>query len=62
MVSSYTAGDTLEKVADEIIHCPLCKLSQSRRNAVPGDGRMSAKIMFIVKLPVDTKMKRESHS
>ena len=51
MVSSYTTGDTLEKVADEIIHCPLCKLSQSRRNAVPGDGRMSAKIMFIGEAP-----------
>jgi uracil-DNA glycosylase len=51
MISLYSTGDTLEKIADEISHCLRCKLSQSRRNAVPGDGRMSAKILFIGEAP-----------
>ena len=41
------SNDSLEKIASEVIGCPLCKLSRSRRNAVPGDGQLSSKIMFI---------------
>jgi DNA polymerase len=44
-------GDSLEKIAAEVRGCPLCKLSRSRKNAVPGEGQLSAKIMFIGEAP-----------
>jgi uracil-DNA glycosylase len=44
-------NDSLEKIAKQVIGCPLCKLSQSRKNAVPGEGRLSAKLMFIGEAP-----------
>src|ERR671923_390417 len=43
--------DSLEKIAAEVRGCPLCKLSRSRKNAVPGEGQLSAKIMFIGEAP-----------
>jgi DNA polymerase len=45
------SNDSLEKIASEVIGCPLCKLSRSRKNAVPGDGQLSSKIMFIGEAP-----------
>lgn len=45
------SNDSIEKIASEVIGCPLCKLSRSRRNAVPGDGQLSSKIMFIGEAP-----------
>ena len=44
-------NDSLEKIATEVIGCPLCKLSRSRKNAVPGEGQLSAKLMFIGEAP-----------
>ena len=43
--------DSLEKVAAEVRGCPLCKLSRTRKNAVPGEGQLSAKIMFVGEAP-----------
>lgn len=43
--------DSLEKVAAEVRGCPLCKLSRTRKNAVPGEGQLAAKIMFIGEAP-----------
>jgi DNA polymerase len=43
--------DSLEKIAAEVSGCPLCKLSGMRRNAVPGEGQLGAKIMFIGEAP-----------
>lgn len=43
--------DSLEKIADEVRGCPLCKLARTRKNAVPGEGQLSAKIMFIGEAP-----------
>ncbi|MBV9176495.1 MAG: uracil-DNA glycosylase [Nitrososphaeraceae archaeon] len=43
--------DSLEKIASEIIGCPLCKLSRNRKNAVPGEGQVSAKIIFVGEAP-----------
>jgi uracil-DNA glycosylase len=43
--------DSLEKIAANVRGCPLCKLSRSRKNAVPGEGQLSAKIMFIGEAP-----------
>jgi uracil-DNA glycosylase len=43
--------DSLEKIAEEVRGCPLCKLARTRKNAVPGEGQISAKIMFIGEAP-----------
>ncbi|HEY6884007.1 MAG TPA: uracil-DNA glycosylase [Nitrososphaeraceae archaeon] len=43
--------ESLEKIANEIIGCPLCKLSRSRKNAVPGEGQVSARIIFVGEAP-----------
>ena len=43
--------DSLEKIAADVRGCLLCKLSRSRKNAVPGEGQLSAKIMFIGEAP-----------
>jgi DNA polymerase len=43
--------DSLEKVGSEVMGCPLCKLARTRKNAVPGEGQLSAKIMFIGEAP-----------
>jgi uracil-DNA glycosylase len=43
--------DSLEKIASEVVGCPLCKLSRTRKNAVPGEGQVSAKLMFIGEAP-----------
>jgi len=43
--------DTLDIIADEVRKCTLCKLSESRTNAVPGEGSSFAKIMFIGEAP-----------
>jgi uracil-DNA glycosylase len=44
-------GDSLEKIATDVRGCPLCKLARTRKNAVPGEGQISAKIMFIGEAP-----------
>jgi uracil-DNA glycosylase len=44
-------SDSLEKIASEVIGCPLCKLSRTRKNAVPGEGQVSAKLMFVGEAP-----------
>lgn len=46
-----TAEDSLEKIATEVRGCPLCKLARTRKNAVPGEGQLAAKIMFIGEAP-----------
>lgn len=43
--------DSLEIIADEVRECTLCKLCESRTNAVPGEGSSFAKIMFIGEAP-----------
>jgi uracil-DNA glycosylase family 4 len=43
--------DSLEKIAEDVRGCPLCKLARTRKNAVPGEGQISAKIMFIGEAP-----------
>ncbi|HZC88471.1 MAG TPA: uracil-DNA glycosylase [Nitrososphaera sp.] len=49
------AEDSLEKIATEVKGCPLCKLSRTRKNAVPGEGQLAAKIMFIGEAPGKTE-------
>jgi uracil-DNA glycosylase len=45
------SDDSLEKIAVEVRGCPLCKLARTRKNAVPGEGQLSAKVMFIGEAP-----------
>jgi DNA polymerase len=40
-------ADSLERVAAEVKVCTKCPLSQSRTNAVPGEGPAHARILFI---------------
>jgi uracil-DNA glycosylase len=50
-IARNISNDSLEKIASEVVGCSLCKLSRSRKNAVPGDGQTSAKIIFIGEAP-----------
>ena len=50
-ITHNVSDDSLEKIASEVIGCQLCKLSRSRKNAVPGDGQTSAKVIFIGEAP-----------
>ncbi|MEW6605516.1 MAG: uracil-DNA glycosylase [Thermoproteota archaeon] len=50
-MAAQKRDDSLEKVAAEVRGCPLCKLSRTRKNAVPGEGQLAAKIMFIGEAP-----------
>lgn len=43
--------DSLEKVAAEVTGCPLCKLARTRKNAVPGEGQLAARVMFVGEAP-----------
>ena len=40
-------ADSLELVAKQVSVCTKCKLSSTRKKAVPGEGPANAKIMFI---------------
>ena len=44
-------SDSLEKIAAEVTGCPLCKLARTRKNAVPGEGQLAARIMFVGEAP-----------
>ena len=50
-MASELPVDSLEKVSFEVKGCPLCKLSKTRKNAVPGEGNHSAKILFVGEAP-----------
>lgn len=41
------AEDELRAVASEVRACQACKLHQSRKNAVPGEGPAASELMFI---------------
>jgi uracil-DNA glycosylase len=51
MANNNVSSDSLEKIASEVMGCPLCKLSRSRINAVPGEGQLSSKIILIGEAP-----------
>ena len=42
---------SLASINNEIIHCVLCGLSKSRKNAVPGSGSITRKIILIGEAP-----------
>jgi len=43
--------DTLEQVATEVISCKKCRLHETRRTAVPGEGSKTTRVMFIGEAP-----------
>jgi len=44
-------NDSLERISNEVRGCPLCGLSRTRKNAVAGEGKQSARIMFVGEAP-----------
>ena len=40
-----------EKIVKEIKECKKCRLHKYRKNPVPGEGALNAKIMFIGEAP-----------
>jgi len=51
MPDNCDAACLLDELAKEISVCPLCDLSLTRTNAVPGEGPSNARIMFIGEAP-----------
>jgi len=47
----------LEEIAGEVKTCPKCRLAETRLNAVPGEGSISARIMFIGEAPGENEDK-----
>jgi len=43
--------DSVGKVSAEVISCARCRLSEGRKNAVPGEGSESSKVMFVGEAP-----------
>jgi len=48
---STQTGDSLDKLALEVVACRKCRLCETRKNAVPGEGSTSAKVMFVGEAP-----------
>ncbi|MDY7028354.1 MAG: uracil-DNA glycosylase [Spirochaetota bacterium] len=44
-------SDTLDSIAAEVRDCRKCRLSEGRRNAVPGEGALHPKVMIIGEAP-----------
>jgi len=47
----------LEEIANEVKTCPKCRLAETRLNAVPGEGSVSARIMFVGEAPGENEDK-----
>ncbi len=41
----------MEAIAGEIIFCPRCRLSETRKKAVPGEGNARSTVMFVGEAP-----------
>jgi DNA polymerase len=41
------SNDSLEKVTDEVLVCTKCRLCETRKHAVPGEGNAAARVMFV---------------
>jgi len=51
MDSTQEKESMMNRLEDEIKSCTLCPLHASRKNAVPGEGSLDAKVMFIGEAP-----------
>ena len=45
------SGDSIEKVSSEVLVCTKCRLCETRKHAVPGEGLKSAKVLFVGEAP-----------
>jgi uracil-DNA glycosylase family 4 len=45
------SDDSLEKIGSEVVVCTKCRLGETRKHAVPGEGSESAKVMFVGEAP-----------
>jgi uracil-DNA glycosylase family 4 len=45
------SGDSIEKVSSEVLVCTKCRLCETRKHAVPGEGFRSAKVLFVGEAP-----------
>ncbi|KAA2279749.1 uracil-DNA glycosylase [Candidatus Nitrosocosmicus sp. SS] len=43
--------DTLESISKQVVNCLLCDLAKSRINAVPGNGDIKSKVVFVGEAP-----------
>lgn len=43
--------DSSEKVSNEVLVCTKCRLANTRRHAVPGEGSQSTRVMFVGEAP-----------
>ena len=43
--------ESLESIANEVSTCEKCRLCETRRNAVPGEGSKHSRIMFVGEAP-----------
>ncbi len=57
-MTAATAGDSLEAVAVEVRGCTLCRLAESRTQAVPGAGHPETALMLIGEAPGRTEDER----
>jgi len=46
-----TLDNEYQKLTEEILECKKCRLWKNRKNPVPGEGSLNAKIMFIGEAP-----------
>jgi uracil-DNA glycosylase family 4 len=44
-------GDSLNNVTAEVVACRKCRLCETRKNAVPGEGSSAAWVMFVGEAP-----------
>src|SRR5208282_5918582 len=43
--------DSIAKMSSEVVVCTKCRLCETRRNAVPGEGLESSKVIFVGEAP-----------
>jgi len=43
--------DSIVKVSSEVVVCTKCRLSETRRNAVPGEGLENSRVVFVGEAP-----------
>ena len=48
---STQAEDSLEKISNEVVSCRKCRLCETRKKAVPGEGSSNARVMFVGEAP-----------
>lgn len=44
-------SNLIMQISDEVVSCTSCELCRTRKNAVPGEGPASARIMFVGEAP-----------